>query len=53
MKLEDLQEEYRTVTIDKLVTGALIETILGEDDGLVLKNGRHSKPKKIIIVSTR
>ena len=50
MKLEDLQEEYRTVTIDKLVTGALIETILGEDDGLVLKNGRHSKPKKIIII---
>ena len=50
MKLEDLQEEYRTVTTDKLVTGALIETILGEDDGLVFKNGRHSKPKKIIIV---
>ena len=50
MKLEDLQEEYRTVTIDKLVTGALIETILGEDDGLVFKNGRHSKPKKIIII---
>ena len=50
MKLEDLQEEYRTVTIDKLVTGALIETILGEDDGLVFKNGRYSKPKKIIII---
>ncbi len=50
MKLEDLQAEYRTVTTDKLVTGALIETILGEDDGLVFNNGRHSKPKKIIII---
>ena len=50
MKLEELQAEYSTVTPEKLLVGALIETILGEDDGLVLKNGRQSKPKKLIII---
>lgn len=50
MKLEDLQEEYRTVTPYKLEVGALIETVLGEDDGLIFKNGRHSKPKKLIVI---
>ena len=50
MNIEELQEEYRTVTPEKLEVGALIETILGEDDGLVIKNGRQSKPKKLIIV---
>lgn len=50
MNIEELQEEYRTVTPEKLEVGALIETILGEDDGLVFKNGRQSKPKKLIIV---
>lgn len=50
MNIEELQEEYRTVTPDKLEVGALIETVLGEDDGLVFKNGRHSKPKKLIVI---
>ena len=50
MRLEELQADYRTVTLEKLEVGALIETALGEDDGLVLKNGRQSKPKKLIIV---
>ena len=38
MNIEELQEEYRTVTPDKLEVGALIETVLGEDDGLIFKN---------------
>ena len=50
MIIEELQEEYRIVTPEKLEVGALIETVLGEDDGLVLKNGRQSKPKKLIII---
>ena len=49
MNIEELQAEYSTVTPEKLEVGALIETILGEDDGLVL-NGRQSKPKKLIII---
>ena len=50
MNIEELQEEYRTVTPEKLEVGALIETVLGEDDGLVFKNGRHLKPKKLIVI---
>ncbi len=38
------------VTEDLLVQGALIETILGEEQGLKFTDGRHSKPKKMIII---
>ncbi len=38
------------VTEELLVQGALIETILGEEQGLKFADGRHSKPKKMIIV---
>jgi len=38
------------VSLDKLGVGALIETILSEEEGLVLKNGRTEKPKKLVIV---
>lgn len=45
-----LQQEYHTVTEEKLKVGALIETVLGEDDGLVFTDGRTSKPKKLIVI---
>ena len=33
-----LQQEYHTVTEEKLKVGALIETVLGEDDGLAYED---------------
>lgn len=48
--LDELQAEYRHVSLEKLVVGALVETILSEDDGLVFNNGRTEKPKKIIVI---
>ena len=48
--LRQLQEEYHVVTLEKITIGALIEANLGEEDGLVLKNGRNSRLKKIIII---
>lgn len=50
--LRELQAEYHTVTEEKLIVGALVETVLSEEDGLVFKDNRTSKPKKIIIVGT-
>ena len=50
MKLEELQYEYKKVTIEKLERGALIETVLTQEDGLVLVN-RLSKPKKLVVIS--
>ena len=48
MKLSELQEEFwrkeHEVTEECLVRGALILTILSEDDGLTFNNGRTSKP---------
>ena len=48
--LRELQAEYSVVTEEKLSVGALIQLSLTEDDGLVLKNGRPSRSKKIIII---
>jgi hypothetical protein len=54
MDLRELQrakrEEDRRITLDKLEVGALIRTELTEDEGLIFKNGRHSKPKRLVIV---
>ena len=49
MDLRELQKEYATVTEEKIKVGTLIETILGEEDGLVLNQKRKSKPKKLVI----
>lgn len=40
----------RKVTAEKLEVGALILTILYEEDGLVFKDGRTKKPKRLIII---
>ena len=48
MKLSELQEEFwrkeHEVTEERLVRGALILTILSEEDGITFNNGRTSKP---------
>ena len=52
MKLSELQEEFwrkeHEVTEERLVRGALILTILSEEDGLTFNNGRTSKPKRLV-----
>lgn len=54
MELRDLQSAYlaeqRKVTEERLVVGALIRTILSVEDGLVFKNGRLEKPKRLVII---
>ena len=54
MKLSELQEEFwrkeHEVTDERLVRGALILTILSEDDGLTFNNGRTSKPKRLVVI---
>ena len=54
MKLSELQEEFwrkeHEVTEERLVLGALILTILSEDDGLTFNNGRTSKPKRLVVI---
>ena len=54
MKLSELQEEFwrkeHEVTEERLVRGALILTILSEDDGLTFNNGRTSKPKRLVVI---
>lgn len=54
MDLRELQsafkEEQRRVTREKLQTGSLVRTILSEDEGLNLTDGRTEKPKKLIVV---
>lgn len=42
--------EQRRVTEERLEIGALIRTILSEEDGLVFKNGRTEKPKRLVII---
>lgn len=52
--LRQLQKDYlrklRQVTLDKLVRGALIETIGSVDDGFNFTDGRKQKPKKFILI---
>lgn len=54
MDLRELQDKYRAtvraVSEDKLEIGCLIRTIISVDEGLVFKNGRTEKPKRLIIV---
>lgn len=50
MDLREMQAEFGRVTEEKLTIGALVETLLSEEDGLTLRNGRTSKLKKIVIV---
>lgn len=53
MDLRELQDEYmkdfRKVTREKLLPGALIESNF-TDEEIVIKDGRYQKPKKIIII---
>ena len=54
MKLSELQEEFwrkeHEVTEERLVRGALILTILSEEDGLTFNDGRTSKPKRLVVI---
>ena len=54
MKLSELQEVFwrkeHEVTEERLVRGALILTILSEEDGLTFNNGRTSKPKRLVVI---
>ncbi len=54
MDLREMQKafvaEQRKVTNERLEIGALILTILSGEDGLVLKDGRMEKPKRIILI---
>lgn len=53
MDLRVLQQEFlkkaRKVTDERIEIGALITTILSEEDGLKLKH-RTEKPKKLVII---
>lgn len=50
MDLRDLQDRYHEVTEEKIVVGALILTVFSDEDGLVFKNDRTKKPKRLIII---
>lgn len=54
MDLRQLQKDWldnlRKVSEDKLEMGALVRTIISIDEGLVLKDGREQKPKKLVII---
>ena len=54
MDLRELQAEYlrqqRQVTDERIAVGALIRTMLSEIDGLVFKNGRTEKPKRLVVI---
>ena len=54
MDLRELQKAYldnlRQVTEEKLEIGSLIRTIISVDEGLVFKDGRKQKPKKLVII---
>ena len=54
MDLRELQAEYlrqqREVTEERIKIGALIRTILSENDGLTFKNGRKEKPKRLVVI---
>ncbi len=54
MDLREIQTEYlrqqRKVTDERIAIGALIRTVLSEADGLIFKNGRKEKPKRLIVI---
>ena len=54
MDLRELQADYlrkqREVTEERIKIGALIRTILSENDGLTFKDGRKGKPKRLGVI---
>lgn len=54
MDLRQLQQAYlgelRKVTEEKLEIGSLIRTVISIEEGLVFKNGRKQKPKRLVII---
>ena len=52
MDLRELQKSYldnlRKVTEDKLEIGSLVRTVISIEEGLVFKDGRKQKPKKLV-----
>ena len=56
MDLRELQKSYldnlRKVTEDKLEIGSLVRTVIFIEEGLVFKDGRKQKPKKLVIKTT-
>ena len=54
MYLRELQADYlrkqREVTEKRIKIGALIRTILSENDGLTFKDGRKEKPKRLVVI---
>ena len=54
MDLRELQKSYldnlRMVTEDKLEIGSLVRTVISIEEGLVFKDGRKQKPKKLVII---
>lgn len=54
MDLREIQAEYRRqqreVTDERITVGALIRTILFESDGLIFKDGRKEKPKRLVVI---
>lgn len=54
MDLRELQKSYleniRKVTEEKLGIGCLIRTVISIEEGLVFKDGRKQKPKKLVII---
>lgn len=54
MDLRELQacfrEKEQKVTDERLQPGALILIVLSEEEGLVFKNGRSEKPKRIVLI---
>lgn len=50
ISLEELQADYHKVTVDKIVPGALIRTVISTEEGLVFKDSRTEKPKRLIII---
>ena len=56
MDLRELRKSYldnlRKVTEDKLEIGSLVRTVISIEEGLVFKDGRKQKPKKLVIKTT-
>lgn len=46
---DEFMKEFRKVTREKLLPGALVETNF-TDEEIVIKDGRKQKPKKLIII---
>lgn len=49
---EAFRADQRKVTAERLDVGALILTVLSGEDGLVFRDGRAEKPKRLVIIGT-